>query len=78
MSVSLSAERRRLRMGARETVDHAWQEYLRLEALWSKDPSSPAAYQAMRRAHERYEALRSELDSHLPHDEPATPPGTSG
>ena len=78
MAVSLAAERRRLREGLRETVDHAWQEYLRLEGLWSKDPSCPSAYQAMRRAHERYEALRAELDSHFDETSPASPPPASG
>jgi len=66
MAVSLSAERRQLREPVRETLDHAWQEVLRLEALWSKDPSCLSTREAVNRARERYEALRAELDSHFP------------
>jgi len=65
MEHSLSAERRRLRAAPRETLDHAWQEVLRLEGLWAKDPSCPATSSALQRARERYDALRSELDAHL-------------
>jgi len=65
MAVSLSAERRQLRETVRETVDHAWQEVQRLEALWSKDPSCLSTREALNRARGRYEALRAELDSHF-------------